>query len=92
MTGSIRAELLVLRKRPSTWILLGIWTALALVFAYVVPYAHVSATTRSSSRSRELLPQAVVGNVADRLPVLRRRLRAHARRARCSAASTAGAR
>src|SRR6185503_20974150 len=39
MTGSIRAELLVLRKRPSTWILLGLWTALALVFAYAVPYA-----------------------------------------------------
>ncbi len=39
MTGSLRAELLVLRKRASTWILLGIWATLALVFAYVVPYA-----------------------------------------------------
>ena len=39
MTGSIRAELLIMRKRTSTWILLALWTALALVFAYAVPYA-----------------------------------------------------
>jgi hypothetical protein len=37
MRGSVAAELLVLRKRTSTWILLAIWTLLALVFAYVVP-------------------------------------------------------
>ena len=33
------AELLVLRKRAATWILLGIWTALGIFFAYVIPYA-----------------------------------------------------
>jgi ABC-type transport system involved in multi-copper enzyme maturation permease subunit len=33
------AELLVLRKRAATWILLGIWTLLGVFFAYVVPYA-----------------------------------------------------
>ena len=38
MTRSVMAELLVLRKRTSTWILLGIWTTLALVFAYVVRF------------------------------------------------------
>ena len=61
MTGSIRAELLILRKRPSTWILLGLWTALALVFAYAVPYA----TYRDDPGQQplaELLPQGVVGN------------------------------
>ena len=67
MTGSIRAELLVLRKRPSTWILLGIWTALALVFAYAVPYATFR-DTRSSSRSRTSCPEAVVGNIATGFP------------------------
>jgi ABC-2 type transport system permease protein len=39
MRGEISAELLVLRKRAATWILLGIWTFLGVFFAYVVPYA-----------------------------------------------------
>ncbi len=38
MIGSIGAELLLLRKRASTWVLLGIWVALALTFAYLVAY------------------------------------------------------
>jgi ABC-2 type transport system permease protein len=39
MTRDVAAELLVLRKRAATWILLGIWTALGIFFAYVIPYA-----------------------------------------------------
>ena len=39
MTRNVLAELLVLRKRAATWILLGIWTLLGVFFAYVVPYA-----------------------------------------------------
>jgi ABC-type transport system involved in multi-copper enzyme maturation permease subunit len=39
MTSDVTAELLVLRKRAATWILLGIWTFLAIFFAYVIPYA-----------------------------------------------------
>jgi ABC-2 type transport system permease protein len=39
MRREITAELLVLRKRAATWILLGIWTFLGVFFAYVVPYA-----------------------------------------------------
>jgi ABC-2 type transport system permease protein len=39
MTGDVTAELLVLRKRAATWILLGIWTFLGIFFAYVIPYA-----------------------------------------------------
>jgi ABC-2 type transport system permease protein len=39
MTRNVTAELLVLRKRAATWILLGIWTLLGIFFAYVVPYA-----------------------------------------------------
>jgi ABC-2 type transport system permease protein len=39
MRGDVTAELLVLRKRAATWILLGIWTLLGVFFAYVVPYA-----------------------------------------------------
>jgi ABC-2 type transport system permease protein len=39
MTRNVSAELLILRKRAATWILLGIWTLLGVFFAYVVPYA-----------------------------------------------------
>jgi ABC-2 type transport system permease protein len=39
MTRTVSAELLVLRKRAATWILLGIWTFLGVFFAYIVPYA-----------------------------------------------------
>jgi ABC-2 type transport system permease protein len=39
MTREVAAELLILRKRAATWILLGIWTLLGVFFAYVVPYA-----------------------------------------------------
>src|SRR5512133_1377203 len=67
MIGSLSAELLVLRKRTSTWILLGIWATLALVFAYVVPYA-----TYLNGSSREpladLLPQNVVGTLMGGFP------------------------
>jgi ABC-type transport system involved in multi-copper enzyme maturation permease subunit len=39
MRRNVTAELLVLRKRAATWILLGIWTFLGVFFAYVIPYA-----------------------------------------------------
>jgi ABC-2 type transport system permease protein len=62
MIRSVSAELLVLRKRTSTWILLGIWPLMALVFAYVVPYA-----TYLNDPAREpltdALPERLVGNV-----------------------------
>jgi len=50
----IAAELLVMRKRPATWILLAIWTFLGVFFAYVIPYA--------------LDPEDAVGGVAALLP------------------------
>jgi ABC-2 type transport system permease protein len=67
VTGSLRAELLVLRKRASTWILLGIWAALALVFAYVVPYATY--LNRSSPDSlADVLPGNLVGALMGGFP------------------------
>jgi ABC-2 type transport system permease protein len=59
MIGSIRAELLIVRKRASTWILLGIWASLALVFAYVVPYVTYLNGSTPGSLS-EVLPQNLV--------------------------------
>ncbi len=67
MTGSVGAELMVMRKRASTWILLAIWAALALAFAYLVPYA-----TYLNGSAREplvdLLPQRVVGTLMGGFP------------------------
>jgi ABC-2 type transport system permease protein len=35
---STAAELLVLRKRASTWILMGVWVLLGIMFSYLLPY------------------------------------------------------
>lgn len=67
MIGSVTAELLVLRKRSSTWILLGIWTTLAFVFAYLAPYITYLNESFNQSLS-ELLPQNLVGNVMGGFP------------------------
>jgi ABC-2 type transport system permease protein len=58
VSGTLRAELLIMRKRASTWILLGIWTALALVFAYAVPYV-----TYLNGSSPESLADVLPGNL-----------------------------
>jgi ABC-2 type transport system permease protein len=58
MTRMIHAELLLLGKRASTWILLGIWAALALTFAYVVPY--IQYTNDPERGLADLLPENLV--------------------------------
>jgi ABC-2 type transport system permease protein len=67
MTRTVGAELLLVRKRLSTWILLTIWTLLALVFAYVVPYL-----TYLNGSSREplgdLVPYRFVGTLMGGFP------------------------
>jgi ABC-2 type transport system permease protein len=67
VTGSVRAELLVLRRRASTWILLGIWVTLALVFAFVVPYAtYLNGSSPDSLR--DVLPENLVGTLMGGFP------------------------
>ncbi|HEX2302868.1 MAG TPA: ABC transporter permease subunit [Gaiella sp.] len=67
MIGSVRAELLLMQKRASTWILLGIWVALALMFAYVV--AYVTYLNGSGREPLEvLLPQSLVGTLLAGFP------------------------
>jgi ABC-2 type transport system permease protein len=67
VTGSLRAELLILRKRASTRILLGIWATLALVFAYVVPYAtYLNRATPDSLT--DVLPKNLVGALMGGFP------------------------
>jgi ABC-2 type transport system permease protein len=67
VNGSVRAELLVIRKRASTLILLAIWTALALVFAYAVPYVSYLNDSRGASLD-EVLPQNLVGTLMGGFP------------------------
>ena len=67
MTGTVAAELLVLRKRASSWILLGIWSAVTLLFAYVVPYLTYLNGSGEESLS-ELLPPRLVGNLLSGFP------------------------
>lgn len=67
MTGGLRAELLVLRKRASSWILLGIWVTLALVFAYVVPYAQYL-NRPSPDGLADVLPENLVGTLMGGFP------------------------
>jgi ABC-2 type transport system permease protein len=66
---SVAAELLVLRKRSSTWILLGIWSVLAVLFAYVIPYVEYLNESRPGQGSLgELLPEQLAGNLIGGFP------------------------
>jgi ABC-2 type transport system permease protein len=62
MSDSIRAELLIMRKRASTWILLGLWATLALVFAFAVPYA-----TFLNGSAPDALADVLPGNLVESL-------------------------
>jgi ABC-2 type transport system permease protein len=66
---SVTAELLVVRKRSSTWILLGIWSTLAVLFAYVIPYVEYLNGSRPGPRSLgQLLPAQLAGNLVEGFP------------------------
>jgi ABC-2 type transport system permease protein len=67
MRGGVGAELLMLRKRASSWILLGIWGVLALVFAYVVPYVTYLNGSASAPLS-DLLPDRLMGSLMGGFP------------------------
>jgi ABC-2 type transport system permease protein len=56
-----------MRKRASTWILLAIWTALALTFAYVVPYIQYTNDPERRPLA-ELLPESLVGTLMAGFP------------------------
>jgi ABC-2 type transport system permease protein len=65
---SVTAELLVVRKRSSTWILLGIWSVLAVLFAYVIPYVEYLNGSEPGQRLAELLPERFAGNLVGGFP------------------------
>ncbi len=69
--GSFRAELLLLRKRAATWILLAIAVLLSLLFPYVLPYSSYlsqPATQRTAADLQAMLPQSLVSGVLGGFP------------------------
>src|SRR3954452_5377882 len=62
----IAAELLVMRKRPATWILLGFWTFLGVFFAYVIPYALDPEDAVGGGAS--VLPESLPGTLLEGFP------------------------
>ena len=60
----IAAELLILRKRAATWILLAVWTLLGIFFAYVIPYA----LDPESDNITPFLPHALTGTLLEGFP------------------------
>ena len=67
MIGGVAAELLLLRKRASTWILLGVWTTLAVTFAYVVPYVTYLNEPAPDALA-DVLPERLVGTLMAGFP------------------------
>jgi ABC-2 type transport system permease protein len=72
MRGSIAAEFFLLRKRTSTWILLGIWIALATFFSYLLPYVEYQNGDLEGGpgqvRLEELLPDHLAGHLSGGFP------------------------
>jgi ABC-2 type transport system permease protein len=67
---SVAAELLVIRKRASTWILLGVWVGLGLLFAYLLPYLSYRGNTGGPVQTplEDLLPLHLVDNLLGGFP------------------------
>jgi ABC-2 type transport system permease protein len=59
MIGSFSAEILKLRKRPATWVLLGVMLALTQLFGYLLPYSSWL-TSDQNFQTQGLDPQAVL--------------------------------
>ena len=72
MRGSVAAELLLLRKRASTWILLAIWTSLATFFSYLLPYVEYRNGDLGGGPGEvsleDLLPDRLAGHLSGGFP------------------------
>ena len=65
----VTAELFLLRKRASTWIILGIWLAVTAIFAYIFEYVSYRGGSSEFADSLDsLLPAALVSNISEGMP------------------------
>lgn len=74
LPGMVSAELTKLLRRPATWVLLGLWPSLQLVFSTVIPYSSYrrgSAYEGSSPEAllAQVLPDRLVENALSGLPL-----------------------
>ena len=70
----VAAELLKLLRRPATWVLLGLWPALQLVFSTLIPYvSYRRGASYEGSPPEALLastlPDRLVENTLSGLPL-----------------------
>jgi len=63
--GSIAAQLLILRKRSSTWILMAIWLVLGVMFSHLLPYLEYR--DNSGGPTQVSLPTLLPERFADNL-------------------------
>jgi ABC-2 type transport system permease protein len=70
MMGSITAQVLVLSKRTSTWILMGIWVMLGLMFSHLLPYLTYGGAAAGPRQAAldALLPAGLADNLLAGFP------------------------
>lgn len=69
MWRSVGAELLVTRRRTSTWVMLAVWTALSTLFGYLFPYmSYVTGSRTVPGGLGGMLPSAIVSKITAGLP------------------------
>jgi ABC-type transport system involved in multi-copper enzyme maturation permease subunit len=65
----LRAELFLMRKRTATWAILGIWSIVILLFAYVLPYASYRTGSLDFAESLDsMLPSALAQTIGEGMP------------------------
>ena len=71
MMSSLQADLLLLRKRTATWVLLAVSMIMSVVFTYAFPYTtylQTAASQRTAADLQPLLPHSVVSSVLGGFP------------------------
>ncbi len=64
----LSAELLMLRRRAATWVLLGIWVGLGLMFGYIVPYMMYRGGDPEAGSLAAMLPGQITSTLLDGFP------------------------
>jgi len=65
----VKAETFLLRKRPGTWVILGIWAAVTLIFGYIFPYVGYQNGGGDFFEGLDvMLPANLVATIGDGIP------------------------
>ena len=65
----VKAEVFLLRKRPGTWVILGIWAAVTLIFGYIFPYVGYQNGSGDFFEGLDvMLPANLVATIGDGIP------------------------